>query len=134
MKATCPPTGARRGLTLVEVTVAIVLLALLAVSNSALTLRFAERQRAVSLGAYRTAAMSAAVNTLIAVPYDSLPVRTGCDTVAAPVFTYARCVTVTSVSSTRTTLRIVITPSRLLLPDTLVLDRAKSRPTGPFGA
>lgn len=124
---------AKRGMTLVEVCVAIVLLAILATSNSVLTMRFADRQRAVSLGAYRTAELNAAVNTFIAMPYDSLAARVGCDTVSTPELSYQRCVTVTTVSASHATVRIVTTPSRLLKPDTLVIDRARSA-AGPFGS
>jgi hypothetical protein len=120
-------------MTLIEVCVALTLFALLAVSHTALTLRFAVRQRAVALGAYRSAALQAAVNTFISVPFDSLAVRTGCRTVAGSSLQYQQCVTLIAPTPSHATVQITITPSTLLKPDTLLIDRVKPAAAGAFG-
>jgi hypothetical protein len=46
---------------------------------------------------------------------------------------YTKCITVTTVSTTRKTVRIILTPSTLLKPDTVSFDRAKMSTTNPLG-
>lgn len=127
---------ARRGISLIEVMVSLTLLVLLAVSHTALTERFAQRQRSVSLGAYRAAELSELSGKFIAMPFDSLPARTGCVTVAATAklpFGYTRCVSVTDVGSTQRRVLITLTPATLSRVDTMVIRRAKNNAVGAFG-
>ena len=126
-------TKQRRGLTLPEVVMAVVLLALLASSHSLLTLRFTQRQKAVTLGVYRSAALQTVVNRWVSLPFDSLAAKAGCTTVNDTPLAYTKCITVTTVSATRKTVRIILTPSTLLKPDTVSFDRAKMSTTNPLG-
>jgi prepilin-type N-terminal cleavage/methylation domain-containing protein len=131
-----PTPRKRDGMTLMEVMIAMTILVMLIVSNSALTMKFAERQRTVGLGAYRTAALSGLVDKYMAMPFDSLAVRTGCKTVTATTlvpFGYTSCVNVTSVTSSQSTVQIILTPSALTRVDTVSFTRAKMSTTGPLG-
>lgn len=126
----------RRGLSLIEVMVAMTLLALLAVSHTALTMRFAQRQPAVTVGAYHTAVLSGLVSSYISMPFDSLSVRTGCKTVsitATNPFAYTRCVTVSDVSSMQKRVLITLTPAALTRIDSVVIRRGKTVVPGPLG-
>jgi prepilin-type N-terminal cleavage/methylation domain-containing protein len=130
------PTRVRNGMSLIEVMVALTLLVMLVASNTLLTMKFSERQQAVSLGAYRTAALSMLVGKYMAMPYDSLALRTGCTTVAASAttpFGYTRCVTVTAVTSTNSTVRIILTPVKLTRVDTVLFNRSKASTSSPLG-
>ena len=124
---------ARRGLTLPEVIMAVVLLALLASSHSLLTLKFTQRQKAVTLGVYRSAALESVVNRWVSMPFDSLSTKVGCTTVNDTPMAYTKCITVTTISNARKTVRIILTPSTLLKPDTVSFDRAKMSTTNPLG-
>lgn len=123
----------RRGLTLPEVIMAVVLLAMLASSHSLLTLKFTQRQKAVTLGVYRSAALASTVNRWVSLPFDSLAARAGCTTVNDTPFAYTKCITVTTISTTRKTVRIILTPSTLLKPDTITFDRARMATAAPLG-
>jgi len=126
----------RRGMSLIEVMVALTLLALLAANHSLLTMRFAQSQQQVGLGAYRSAVLGGLVNKYMAMPYDTLPVRTGCTTVAATAtepFGYTRCVTVTDVSATQRRVVITLAPATLTRVDTVMIRRAKNNVTSPLG-
>jgi hypothetical protein len=123
-------------MTLIEVMVALVLLVLLIGSNTGLTLKFGKAQQSVSLGAYRTAELSLLVNKYMAMPYDSLAVRTGCTTVVATTqlpFGYTRCVTVTAVTAIESQVQIVLTPTALHRADTVVFNRAMNSSSSPLG-
>jgi hypothetical protein len=123
-------------MTLIEVMVALSLLVLLIASNTGLTLKFGRAQRSVSLGAYRTAELSLLVNKYMAMPYDSLAVRTGCTTVAATAqlpFGYTRCVAVTAVTGAESQVQIILAPTALTRVDTVVFNRARNSSTSPLG-
>jgi len=127
----------RGGMSLIEVMVALTLLVMLVASNTLLTMKFSERQQAVSLGAYRTATLSTLIDHYMAMPYDSLAVRAGCTTVTATTsnpFGYTRCVTVTAVTGTNSTVQIILTPAKLTRVDTIVFNRSKNATSGPLGA
>ena len=121
-------------MTLIEVIVALVLLSIVVVSHALLTLRFGQHQRTASLGAYRTAALTSAASKFTSIPYDSLPGRVGCQTFSVQPFAYQQCVTVTDVSSTQRKVQIVVAPTTMLKPDTLVISRAKNSISSPLGS
>jgi prepilin-type N-terminal cleavage/methylation domain-containing protein len=126
----------RKGMSLIEVMIALTLLVMLVASNTLLTMKFAERQQAVSLGAYRTAALSMLIGKYMAMPYDSLALRTGCTTVTASTttpFGYTRCVTVTALTGQNSQVRIILTPAKLTRVDTVLFNRSKTSTSGPLG-
>lgn len=127
---------ARRGSSLIEVMVSMTLLALLAVSHTAVTSRFSAGQKKVTLGAYRTATLSGLVNKYIVMPYDSLPFRTGCTTVTATAtnpFASTGCVAVADMGSTRRRVQITLASAALSKTDTVIFNRAKNVVVGPLG-
>jgi prepilin-type N-terminal cleavage/methylation domain-containing protein len=127
----------RDGMSLIEVMMSLTLLTLLLTSQTALTMKFAQRQRTVALGASRAATLSSLINKYMTIPFDSLAVRTGCATVPASAtvrFGYTRCVTVTAVNATESTVQIILTPAALTRVDTVVFRRGKVAAAGPLGA
>ena len=98
-----------------------------------MTLKFTQRQKAVTLGVYRSAALESVVNRWVSMPFDSLSTKAGCTTVNDTPMAYTKCITVTTISNARKTVRIILTPSTLLKPDTVSFDRAKMSTTNPLG-
>jgi hypothetical protein len=119
---------ARRGASLVEVTVAVTLLGLLATVHTAVTMQYALRTRAVAVGMHRAAALSTAVDLYATRPLAAIAADAasgGCTritTVAA--YIHDRCVSTTTPSPALLRIRIIIRPeNRALRPDTLSVDR-----------
>jgi prepilin-type N-terminal cleavage/methylation domain-containing protein len=117
-----------RGFTLVEVLVALVLVSVCSVGLGRLMFQAARTARVSGSVTYQTAAMSAEVARLDAVPFDSVAAGTTCTTVATPPFPHTRCTTVNNLSSKVKQVIVVVTPSgnSLLHPDTTVVVRSKN--------
>ena len=117
-----------RGFTLVEVLVALVLVSVCSVGLGRLMFQAARTARVSGSMTYQTAAMSAEVARLDAVPFDSVGTGTTCITVSTPPFPHTRCTTVNTLSSKVKQVIVVVTPSgnSLLHPDTTVVVRTKN--------
>jgi prepilin-type N-terminal cleavage/methylation domain-containing protein len=116
----------RRGISLIEVMVAVSLLGMMATVHTVVTMRYAVRNRAAAIGVNRSTAISTAVDLFSTMPYSAVGTNTGCVTVSEPVaYPHQRCVTTTAPTSTITRVRIIIRPTNTAFrPDTLWVDRA----------
>ena len=117
----------RPGVSLVETLVAITLMAV--VLSGLGGMAFTASRQTVTLTAtnLRQGILSREVNRLVAWPYDQLAGTAGCTTVSAGPFPHQRCVTVTAVNSTRSVVRVIVTPSQAgMLPDTVTLERTRA--------
>jgi len=127
-------TGNARGFSLIEIMVAITLLALCLVGVAQVTFVMARRAYAVSGGQARDGILAQQLNQFAALPFDSLKRKAGTVTVNKPPMPYTRTVTVDSLSPTLVRVTIVVTPtSSLFKPDTLVLQRSRALRSA-FGA
>ena len=124
----------RRGVSLIEVMVALVLFGVIATVHTVATLRYGVRQRIVALGAARSAAIAQAIDMYSAMPRGSIATSTGCSTITDwPNFRHERCVSTAAVTSTVTRITIVITPANTALsPVTVTVDRVTANTTPPF--
>ena len=121
------------GFSLVEIMVAITLLALCLVGVAQVTFVMARRAYSLSGGQARDGILAQQVNQFAALPFDSLKGKAGTVTVNRPPLPYTRTVTVDSLSPTLVRVTIVVTPTnRVFKPATLVLQRSKAR-RGVFG-
>lgn len=122
----------RRGVTLIEVIVACVLFGLMATVHTAVTLRYAVRNRVAAIGVNRAAAISNSVDMFTTMPFASIATNTGCATVTEPAsYPHQRCVSTSSVSSTIIRVEIIIVPTNTTFrPDTVRVDRS----TPPAGS
>lgn len=125
---------ARRGVSLIEVMVALTLFGLIATVHTVATMRYGLRTRAAALGTARTTAVSTAVQLFSTLPRGEIANHDGCEDITAIAnYPHERCVTVTAVTSTVSRLRIVITPDNTVLkPDTVFVDRVTQNATKVF--
>ncbi len=124
----------RRGVSLIEVMVALTLFGLIATVHTVATMRYGLRARTAALGTARSMAISTAVQLYSTLPRASIATNTGCTTITTiSGFPHTRCITTTAATSTITRARIVITPSNTALkPDTVFVDRVTSTATQVF--
>jgi hypothetical protein len=121
----------RRGVALVEVIVAMVLLAVAVSSLAALVYSVSQSGIRTSGDAYKNGVLMQEVNRLEGLPYDS--VKTGVSSVSVSTLPYAhtRTITVTEpVANVVKTIKVVITPTNpKYKPDTVSFTRTKARTT-----
>lgn len=125
---------ARRGISVIEVMVAITLLGMMATVHTVVTMRFALRNRIAAVGVHRASAMSAAVDLFTTMPYASLGAAEGCVDVTVPAqYPHERCLDLTAAAANVTRLEIIIRPSNTAFrPDTTYLDRSAPLGGGVF--
>jgi len=119
----------RKGFALVEVIVAMVLLAVAVSSLAALVYSVSRSGLAATGNAYRNGVLMQEVNRLEGIPYDSIHVGTSSVTVTSGKYPHTRVVTVTEPSVNLVkSVRVVITPAnKVFKPDTAAFIRTKAR-------
>lgn len=123
----------RDGFTLIEVVVAMVLLASVLVMLAGMTFATARRSVELNSAGLRQAVMLQEVNRLSAVSFEGLPAQAGCrNLIAAPSEPFTACVTVTDLSSMARSVRVVLTGRPGVLPDTVGFTRAKTPAVSPL--
>ena len=117
----------RRGISLIEVVVAVVLLGIIATVHTVATMRYSMRNRIAALGVSRSAAISTATDLFSTMPFSALATNSGCVDVTTPAnYPHERCVTVTAVTGSVVRVQIIITPDNTALrPDTVRVDRSQ---------
>ncbi len=125
---------ARRGVSLIEVMVALTLFALIATVHTTATMRYGLRARIAALGQSRAMALATAVDLYSTMPRADIAGTAGCSTITIlPDYPHQRCVAVAAVNSTITRVTIRIVPTNTALrPDTVVVDRVTSGGTSVF--
>jgi prepilin-type N-terminal cleavage/methylation domain-containing protein len=119
----------RRGFVIVEVIVAMVLLAVAVASLASLIYSVSQSSLAATGNAYRNGVLMQEVNRLEGLPYDSIAVGTSSVSVSTLPYPHTRVVTVTEpVAAVIKTVKVVITPTNLKFkPDTVNFIRTKAR-------
>lgn len=127
-----PPTlKLRKGVALVEVIVAMVLLAVAVSSLAALVLSVSKNGMVATGNAYKNGILMQEVNRLEGLPYDSIRVGVTSTSVSTAPFPHNRVVTVAEpVTQVIKTIKVIITPtSTSYKPDTANFTRTKARTT-----
>ena len=121
--------GSRKGFVLVEVIVAMVLLAVAVSSLAALVWSVSQSGIKTSGDAYRNGVLMQEVNRLEGIPYDSIATGTSTYSVSSGSYAHTRTITVAEpILQKVKTVRIVITPTNSRFkPDTVSFTRTKSR-------
>jgi prepilin-type N-terminal cleavage/methylation domain-containing protein len=124
-------TRSREGFTLIETIVALTMFAIVMLGMARMAAAVAVKGRTNDLTAKRNAALQQEANKFGAVPFNSLAAwPTANKTLSRGTFTYTRRLAITSVSPTRYTVKIVVTPaSDPTKKDSVVIDRTRP-PTG----
>lgn len=118
----------RKGIALVEVIVAMVLLAVTVSALAPMMYSVSRSTMKVTGNAYRNGVLMHEVNRLIALPYDSLPVGTASYSVSTGAYPHTRVITVSEPATKLKTVKIVLTPANpTYKPDTVVFDRTRAR-------
>src|SRR5919108_1403672 len=84
----------RRGMTLIEVAVALTVFAIITVSVATFTAQVAKGSRVNGIATVRAGALAAQVNRLEVLPYDPLPSRVGGGDVTTSPLPRRECITV----------------------------------------
>jgi prepilin-type N-terminal cleavage/methylation domain-containing protein len=124
----------RRGMSLIEVLVAVVLLSIVLTSLAALTFSVARQSVAIAGTTYRSGATAEETNRLMVLPFDSLGNAVGCATVNTSAYPYTRCVTLTTLSPKvkSVTLIVSVLTSPAPPPDTVTFTRSGLPKYNPF--
>ena len=127
--ATTPKNEARKGIALVEVIVAMVLLAVAVASLASLIYSVSQSSLIATGNAYRNGVLMQEINRLEGIPYDSIPVGTTTVSVSTAPYPHTRVVTVAEpVAKVIKSVTVVITPTNLKFkPDTVSFTRTKAR-------
>ena len=130
------PKCARRGISLVEVVVAMTLLAFVIGSLGLLAAKNASRARLLDAASARTFVLTQQANRFSVLPYDSIPnYAPRIDTVTSGRFRYLRRVTYTQsvTGSEYRTVKVIIVPlADTLKRDSLLFQRAKTYARSPL--
>lgn len=118
----------RQGFSLIEVIVAMVLLAVAVSSLAGLMYSVSQSSIKVTGLAYRNGVLMHEVNRLIALPYDSLAVGTTSYATTSGAYPHTRVITVASPATAMKTVKVIVTPTnRLYQPDTMKFTRTNAR-------
>ena len=119
----------KKGFVLVEVIVAMVLLAVAVSSLAALVYSVSKQGRVATGNAYRNGVLMQEVNRLEGIPYDSIAVGTSYTSVSSGTYPHTRTITVAEpVANVVKTVRIVVAPANpIYKPDTVAFTRTKAR-------
>ena len=119
----------RKGFVLVEVIVAMVILAIAVSSLAALMYSVSQSGMVATGNAYRNGVLMHEVNRLEGIPYDSIPVGSSSVVVTTAPYKHTRVITVAEpVANVIKSVQIVITPANTKLKaDTVSFTRTRSR-------
>ena len=129
VNATTAAKEPRKGFVLVEVIVAMVLLAVAVSSLAALMYSVSQSGMVATGNAYRNGVLMQEVNRLEGIPYDSISNGTSSYSLSTGAYPHTRVITVAEpVSNVIKTVKIVITPANAKYkPDTVNFTRTKAR-------
>ncbi len=127
--ATTVASEPRKGFVLVEVIVAMMILAIAVSSLAALMYSVSQSGMIATGNAYRNAVLMHEVNRLEGIPYDSIAVGSSSISVSTMPYPHRRVITVSEpVATVVKTVTVVITPTNVKLkPDTVNFIRTRAR-------
>jgi prepilin-type N-terminal cleavage/methylation domain-containing protein len=126
---TAAESKSRKGFVLVEIIVAMVLLAVAVTSLAAMMYSVSQSGMKATGNAYRNAVLMHEVNRLEGIPYDSIPVGSSSISVTTAPYKHTRVITVAEpIVNQVKTIKVVITPTDTKLkPDTVSFTRTLAR-------
>jgi prepilin-type N-terminal cleavage/methylation domain-containing protein len=125
--------AARRGITLIEVMVALTMFAIVTVTVASFTAQVASGSRVNAVSTVRAGALAAQVNRLEALPFDTLPTRVGCTSISTGLLPRSECVGVRDIALGRREVTFILRPlNTALRPDTVIFERSKPQAYHPL--
>lgn len=125
--------AARRGITLIEVIVALTMFAIVTMTVASFTAQVASGSRVNAVSTVRAGALAAQVNRLEVLPYDTLPTRVGCTSISTGLLPRNECVAVRDVVVGRREVTFILRPhNSALRPDTVIFVRTKPKAFHPL--
>jgi hypothetical protein len=123
----------RRGITLIEVVVALTIFAMVTVGIAGFTTHVARGSRINGLASVRAGALAAQINRLEVLPYDTLPTRVGCTSISTGLVPRTECVAVQDIVAGRRQVTFILRPNNTALrPDTVIFERTRPRQYHPL--
>lgn len=118
----------RKGFSLIEVIVSMVLLAIAVSSLATMMYSVSQSSMKVTGAAYRNGVLMHEANRLIALPYDSLAVGTQSFSATGGRYPHTRVVTIVEPTARVKSIKVVVTPSNpIYKPDTLQFTRTNAK-------
>lgn len=125
--------GARAGLTLVEVLVAIIVLGVAGSGLAAMTFWVGRGSFLAAGASSRSGAVVQQGERLSSLPFDSLASRVGCTHMAVRPFPYTRCVGIDVLEPGSVRVSVVLRPDNALIrADSVQFERTSHTPYKPF--
>ena len=123
------PATERRGIALIEVIVAMILLAIVVSSLAALQYSVNQQAMKATGDAYKNGVLMQEVNRLEGIPFDSIPVGSSSVSVSSGKYAHTRTIVVNQpIANVMKTVRIIVTPvNTRYKPDTASFIRTKAR-------
>jgi prepilin-type N-terminal cleavage/methylation domain-containing protein len=126
-----PAMKERKGVALVEILVAMVLLAIAVSSLAALMYSVSQSAMVATGNAYRNGVLMQEVNRLEGTPYDSIHTGSTTTSVSTGTYPHSRAITISEpIVGVFKTITVIVTPSNAKYkPDTVTFSRTKARTT-----
>jgi prepilin-type N-terminal cleavage/methylation domain-containing protein len=125
---------AEAGFSLVEVLVAVLLVAIVMAGLFPVTFKVALQSRQANIVAQQSAVLEAELAALQLASYQSLAVGTTCESFSSSGFPHTKCVTVTETASNRKQVTVTITPTggSGVEPASSVIERSRGGGANPL--
>lgn len=124
----------RRGISLLEVVVALAILSVVLLSLTGIMWQMGRQSRVSGVAAARTSALESWASLAQAARWDSLDALVGCAADTTAGLAYTRCFEVANLSASLRQVRVIISPAAgaVLSPDTLLVQRTRPRQRSPL--
>jgi len=129
-----PGVRSERGVSLVEVMIALAILSAVLIALGSLMYQVARHTADSAAVGYRSAAVTSAASWAERLPWDSIDGAIGCQNDTTGQLIYVRCLSVQSLSAGHKSVTIVVSPTGRLMasPDTVVVERRRTLSLSPF--
>lgn len=129
-----PGVRSERGVSLVEVMIALAILSAVLIALGSLMYQVARHTADSAAVGYRSAAVTSAASWAERLPWDSIDGAIGCQNDTTGQLIYVRCLSVQSLSAGHKSVTIVVSPTGRLMatPDTVTVERRRKLSLSPF--
>ena len=129
-----PQPDRERGISLVEVVIAMTILSVVLITLGGLMFDVARQTQSSAATTYRAAAVQQAAAWIEGLPWNDINGTSGCSSLSMGPLDFDRCVSVYDTTTSMKRVTVVITPTGTLTaqPDTVVLYRNQARLRSPL--